>query len=196
LPEHGYVCLDGIPLAREEVPLAPVLQADARELKVLEEFIMLKERHISRHMNVEKCLEAIEEASLISYLRMFPSKDKSNDLRAPFWPIGGENSISPGALEIKPNLENSEPIQASSAALNSPNSAILNVLQSLSAVMVTSYFGPRSQMPRGHRIRGTWRQGIRQSRQQFCILLYLAVSREYNVEYQNNIERGQRARTS
>jgi hypothetical protein len=88
------------------------------------------------------------------------------------------------------------PIQASSAALNSPNSAILNVLQSLSAVMVTSYFGPRSQMPRGHRIRGTWRQGIRQSRQQFCILLYLAVSREYNVEYQNNIERGQRARTS
>jgi hypothetical protein len=63
LLEHGYVFLDGIPLAREEVPLAPVLQADARELKALEEFIMLKERHISRHMNVEKCLEAIEEAS-------------------------------------------------------------------------------------------------------------------------------------
>jgi hypothetical protein len=56
-------------------------------------------------MNVEKCLEASEEASqLISYLGEFPSKDKSNDSRAPFWPIGGENSISLRALEIEPNL--------------------------------------------------------------------------------------------
>jgi hypothetical protein len=111
LPEHGYVCLYGIPLTREEVPLAPVLQADARELKALEESIMLKERHISRHMNVEKCLEAIEEASqLISYLREFPSKDNSNGLRTPFWPIGRENSISPGALEIEKNLVNLVPI--------------------------------------------------------------------------------------
>jgi hypothetical protein len=74
--------------------------------------------------------------------------------------------VSPGVLEIEPNLENSMPIQASSAALNSPDSAILNVLQSLPAVMVTSYFGPRSQMPKGHRIRGTWRPGVRQTRQQ------------------------------
>jgi hypothetical protein len=99
-------------------------------------------------------------------LRECPSKDKSNDLRAPFWPIGGENSVSPGALEIEPNLENSMPIQASSAALNSPDSAILNVLQSLPAVMVTSYFGPGSQMPKGHRICGTGRPGVRQTRQQ------------------------------
>jgi hypothetical protein len=73
----------------------------------------------------------------MSYLREFPSKDKSNYLRAPFWPIGGENSISPGVLEIEPNLLNSVPIEASSAALNSLDSTILNVLQSLPAVMVT-----------------------------------------------------------
>jgi hypothetical protein len=46
------------------------LQTDARKLKVLEKFIMLKERHILRHMNVEKCLEKFEEASqLMSYLK-------------------------------------------------------------------------------------------------------------------------------
>jgi hypothetical protein len=99
-------------------------------------------------------------------LREFSSKDKSNYLRAPFWPIGGENSISPRALEIEPNLLNFVLIEASSAALDSPDSIILNVLQSLLAIMVTSYFGPRSQMSKGHRIRGTGRQGVRQSRQQ------------------------------
>jgi hypothetical protein len=128
---------------------------------------MLKEIHILWHMSVGKCLEAIEEASqLISCLREFPSKYKSNNLRAPFWPIGGWNSISPRTLEIEPNLINSMPIQVTSAALNSPNSAILNVLQSLLAVLDTSYFGPCSQMPWGHRICGTWKQGVQQSRQQ------------------------------
>lgn len=34
--------------------------------------------------------------------------------------------------------------------------AILNVLQSLPPVLVTHYFGPRSQMPRGHRVRGKY----------------------------------------
>ena len=35
-----------------------------------------------------------------------------------------------------------------------PDTRITNVLQSLPPVMVTSFFGPRSEMPRGHRIRG------------------------------------------
>jgi hypothetical protein len=89
----------------------------------------------------------------------FP-KAKTLYTTVPFWPIGGENSISPRALEIEPNLLNSVPFEASSGALDSPDSTILNVLQSLPAVIVTSYFGPRSQMPKGHRIRGTWRQGV------------------------------------
>jgi hypothetical protein len=80
LLEHGHIYLDGIPLAHEEVPLAFVLQANARELKALEEFVMLKERYISRYMNVKKYLKVIKEAlQLISYLKEFPSKDKSND---------------------------------------------------------------------------------------------------------------------
>jgi hypothetical protein len=44
--------------------------------------------------------------------------------------------------------------------------AILIVLQSRPAIMVISYFGPRSQIPGGHHIRGTKRQGVWQSGQQ------------------------------
>jgi hypothetical protein len=85
LLEHGHVCLDGILLAREVVPLVPMLQPNARELKALEKFIMLKEIRISQYMNIEKCPEAIEEASqLISYFREFSSKDKNNNLIAQF----------------------------------------------------------------------------------------------------------------
>jgi hypothetical protein len=49
-------------------------------------------------------------------------------------------------------------------ALNSLNSIILNILQSLPAIMVTSYFGPRSQMPKWHGICGTEKQEARQRR--------------------------------
>jgi hypothetical protein len=152
LPEHGHVCLDKIPSAHEVVPLASISEPNDRELKALEDFIVLKERHIARHMNVEKCLEAIDEASqLISYLKSFPSKDKASDSRAPFWPNVDILSIS-----IPPSNVQNDVL----------DSRIHGVLQSLPDVMVTSYFGPRSQMPKGHRIRGSGRQATGQCREQ------------------------------
>lgn len=126
---------------------------------------MLKETCISQYMNVEKCLEAIEKASqLISYFKEFSSKNKNNNLIAQFWPIEGDILTSHGALDEKPNLANSVSIGTSSVALNSLNSTILNVLQSLSAVMVTPYFKPCSQMPIGHGICGTEKQEAGQRR--------------------------------
>ena len=35
------------------------------------------------------------------------------------------------------------------------DSQVMDILQSLPPMMETSYFGPHSQMPRGHRIRGS-----------------------------------------
>lgn len=130
LSKHGHVCLNKIPLTCKVIFLASISQLDDRELKALEEFILLKERHIVHHMNVKKYLQAIDEASqLISYLKLFPSNDRTNDLNVPFW-SGSENLLAS--------------LEPSSAQSDLPDLNIFIFLQSLPNVIVTSYFGPRS----------------------------------------------------
>ena len=59
---------------------------------------------------------------------------------APFWPL----------LENLPTIYCPVPQEVQPL-----DSLVMNILQSLPLVMETSYFGPRSQMPRGHHIRGS-----------------------------------------
>lgn len=90
--------------------------------------MFLKERHIARHMDVEKNLQAIEEATwLISYLKDFPRRDHSKAARASFWPVTENSMAVPCPLLRRSRL---------------PNTRIDDVLQSLPPVMVTSFFRP------------------------------------------------------
>jgi hypothetical protein len=96
----------------------------------------LKERHIARHQNVEKNIEAVEETEwLISYLRDFPTTDRTECIIAPFWPLeeGTRSTVSNEART--PTLVIDD-----------------NVLIHLPLVIVQAYWGPRSMRPRGHRI--------------------------------------------
>jgi hypothetical protein len=138
-PEHGHECLQRIPSIDSQVDLASVAEPDGRELRALEDFILLKERHIVRHMNIEKSLKAVAETSkLIAYMHEFPLKDRTEERNLPFWPQVHD--------DIHPN-------DALSSERNGHDSAICNVLHSLPPVLVSDYFGPRSQMPKNHRVR-------------------------------------------
>lgn len=139
LPPTGYVCFETIPSVHSKPDLAEVSQADDRELKALEDYILLKERQILRQTNVERNLEAIEETSkLITYLKEFPKRDRSMDALSPFWPFEDEGIEQNIMLSIEETTS---------------NEAIASVLQSLPPVMVSDFFGPRSQRPVGHRVR-------------------------------------------
>jgi len=88
----------------------------------------LKERYITRHINVEKNLQAIEEATwFISYLIDFPTSKHYEVVHAPFLPL--VNYLEPI----------NSPLPKRSTLFNT---AIDDVLQSLPPVMVTSFFGP------------------------------------------------------
>jgi hypothetical protein len=68
-PEMEYACLDTVPSARFPVGLAEITELEPRDIKVLEEYIDLKERHIARYQDVEKNIEAVEQVEwLISCL--------------------------------------------------------------------------------------------------------------------------------
>jgi hypothetical protein len=87
-PDVDYECLDAMPSIRLLVGLAAILDAKPRDIKVLEDYIDLKERHITRHQNVEQNIEAIFETKwLIAYLKEFPTRDQTKAMQAPFWPI-------------------------------------------------------------------------------------------------------------
>jgi hypothetical protein len=141
IPENGHICLDEVPNVRLQIPLAPIAEPDERELRALNDFILLKERHIARYMDIEKNLLAIEAIErFISYLKDFPLQNHFEAASAPFWPL----------LENLPTIHCPVPQEVQPL-----DSQVMDILQSLPLVMETSYFGPRSQMPRGHRIRGS-----------------------------------------
>ena len=83
-----------------------------------------------------------EEATnrFISYLKDFSLQNRFEAAVAPFWPL----------LEKFPIIHC--PV---SQEVQQLDSQVMDILQSLPHVMATSYFGPRSQMPRGHCIRGS-----------------------------------------
>ena len=104
-------------------------------------FILLKERHIARYMDIEKNLRAIDVVDrFFSYLKDFPLQNHFEVASAHFWPFLENLSTIhyPVPQEVQPLYYQ-----------------VMDILQSLPHVMETSYFGPRSKMPRGHRICGS-----------------------------------------
>ena len=110
---------------------------ESRDIKVLEDFITLKERHIAQRQDVEENIEVILQTEwLISYLKGFPSKDRREAMQALFWPI--ENIIEEqGTIKV---------VGAATAVEEE------NILAQLPPAIVRGYFGPKSMRPRGHRI--------------------------------------------
>jgi hypothetical protein len=136
-PEMGYACLDTVPSTRLPIGLAEITEPEPRDIKVLEDYIDLKERQIARHQNVEKNIDAVEQTEwLISYLKEFPTNDRTEALQLPFWPLG-ETTGNEGNHQIM------------------PQSAIVdeNILTGLPQIIVQAYWGPRSLRPSGQRIR-------------------------------------------
>ena len=75
-PAEGHQYLRSLPRKDDKPELAPVKEADDRELKALEAFVRMKERCIARRQHVDKNLDAIEEAKwLANYLVDFPRSD-------------------------------------------------------------------------------------------------------------------------
>ena len=143
---YGFLKMDifvfhEIPNVRLQIPLAPIAEPEDRELRALNDFILLKERHIARYMDIEKNLLAIEATDrFISYLKDFPLQnhfEAASRHFGLFWKF-----FQPYIVQVPQEVQ---PL----------DSQVMNILQSLPPVMETSYFGPRSQMPRGHRIRGS-----------------------------------------
>jgi hypothetical protein len=136
-PNQGYECLDAVPSIRLPIQFAAVTDPEPRGIKVLEDYITLKERYIARHQDVDRNIEAIFETEwLISYLKEFPTRDRMDAMQAPFWPIE----------DVEERQVRNEEVPSSSAQHES-------ILTQLPPVMVRGYFGPRSMRPHGQRIR-------------------------------------------
>jgi hypothetical protein len=136
-PKMGYACLDTVPSARLPIGLAEVTEPEPRDIKILEDYIDLKETQIARHQNVEKNIDAVEQTEwLISYLKEFPTNDRSEALQLPFWPLEEttENEVNHQVM---------------------PESTIVdeNILAGLTQITVQAYWEPRSMRPSGQRIR-------------------------------------------
>ena len=92
-------------------------------------------------MDIEKIFFDIKATNrFISYLKDFSLQNHFEVISAPFWPL----------LKKLPTIHCPVPQEVQPL-----DSQVMNILQSFALVMETSYFGPRSQMPRGHRIRGS-----------------------------------------
>jgi hypothetical protein len=62
--------------------LATATDLEPRDINVLEDYIVLKEKYIAQHQNVENNIEAIEQTEwLISYLKEFP---RTEAIQSPF----------------------------------------------------------------------------------------------------------------
>ena len=71
IPKNGLICLYSD--VRLQIPLAPIAKPEDRELRTLNDFTLLKERHIARYMDIEKNLLNIEATNrFIFYLKDFP----------------------------------------------------------------------------------------------------------------------------
>ena len=72
----GHTCLDAIPSTITQIGMAQVTYPKLGDIKVLEDFIIVKERHIAQPQDVERNINAILQTKwLISYLKGFPSRD-------------------------------------------------------------------------------------------------------------------------
>ena len=60
IPENRHIWLYEISNVCPQIPLAPIAKPKDRKLRVLNDFVLLKERHIARYMDIEKNLLAIE----------------------------------------------------------------------------------------------------------------------------------------
>ena len=89
----------------------------------------------------KKNLLAIEAIDIfISYLKYFSLQNHFEAASVPIWPL----------LEKKSTIHCPVPQKVQPI-----DSQIMDILQTRPHVMETSYFGPRSQMPRGHHICGS-----------------------------------------
>jgi hypothetical protein len=133
----GHACLDAVPSAHLPIGFATVTDPEPRDIKVLEDYIVLKEKHIARNQNVEKNIEVVEQTEwLISYLKEFPTKDHMEVIQSPFWPLeeGITNEVSiEGVL--------------------SGNVVDESIFIHLPPVVVDAYWGPKSMKPSRQRIR-------------------------------------------
>ena len=88
-PENGHQYLRSLSEQGTKPTIAAVKTADSKELKSLKSFIQMKERCISKRMYMQKKLDAIKEARwLVNYLIHFPTAEKTEVARRPFWPKG------------------------------------------------------------------------------------------------------------
>ena len=110
IPENGHICLHEIPNVRVQIPFVLIAESEDRELRALNDFILLKERHIACYMEIEKNLLAFEATNrFISYLKDFPLQNHFEDASALFWPL----------------LENLPTIQCSSFTRSATNAFLI-----------------------------------------------------------------------
>ena len=143
ISKNGHICFYENSNARLQILLAPIDEPEDRKLGALNDFISLKERHIARYIDIEKNFLAIEATDrFMSYLEDFPLQNHFEIAYAPLWPLFANlppiHWVVPQDLEVQP-----------------VDSQVMDILQSPPHVMEISYFGPRSQMLRGHRLRGS-----------------------------------------
>ena len=135
--EVGHACLDVVPLARSQIGLVIITNPEPQDIKVLEDYIVLKEKHIARHQNVEKNIEAMEQTEwLISYLKEFQSTNRMEAIQSPFWPLeeGTRNEISIGDVALRIVVDE-------------------NIFVHLPPMVIEAYWGPKSMRPSGQCIR-------------------------------------------
>jgi hypothetical protein len=60
-PEVGHACLDAMPSTCLPIGLATVTNLEPRDIKVLEDYFVLKEKHIAQYQNMERNIEAMEQ---------------------------------------------------------------------------------------------------------------------------------------
>ena len=85
----GMKTLKSLPSQEEWPAFSKVFAADERELKVLDDFVVYKERCVQRFQHLERNLEAIDEAARLKlYLAEFSHKDRTQkQVSSPFWPL-------------------------------------------------------------------------------------------------------------
>jgi hypothetical protein len=86
-PPKEYECLTRMRTRPGKPSLAPLKEADSRELKALVDFIVYKERALQHLQYIKRNLQAIEDTCwLQNYLKEFPQANRSEAAAGSFWP--------------------------------------------------------------------------------------------------------------
>ena len=132
------MCLRSLPNIIEKPELAEVFGVDEHELKALDGFIAYKERCVERLQNVEKNLQAIDEARrLKQYLKEFPEGDREAQKALLFWPHEQERNIVED-IETKRVLHTED---------HSRNREVDLIMATMPDPEARRYFGPRRNRP-------------------------------------------------